>query len=125
MVILDTSIIIDHLRQTGKKSFLQALIEKLPGETFALSVITIQELYEGQSTRDKDRENHLLILLSQFKIVPYDYNVAELAGKITRDTKPLVSFADAAIAATTIINGCQLYTLDKKDFSSINNLELI
>lgn len=42
-----------------------------------------------------------------------------------RDTKPGIQFADAAIAATAIINNARLATLDKKDFQGIKNLELV
>lgn len=125
MVILDTNIVIDHLRQPGKKSHLETLLQKLPQQTFAISVISVQELYEGQSTKNKNQEDNLLAILSPLKILPYNYDVAELAGRIIRDAKHPMVFADAAIAATAIINGSQLFTLDKKVFSKIKGLNLL
>ncbi len=41
-----------------------------------------------------------------------------------RDSKTPIQFADAAIAATAIINGAELYTLNKKDFEKIPGLLL-
>jgi len=60
--------------------------------------------------------------LALFQILPYTSEVAQLAGEIARDLRRSISFADAAIAATTIINGGELCTLDKKDFLGIEDL---
>lgn len=124
MVILDTSIIIDHLRQAGKKSSLDKLVEQAPKQSLAISTITIQELYEGTSTRDESKEKDLLVVISPLRILPYSYDIAKLAGEIIRDQKPNLGFADVAIAATVIFNEAQFLTLNKKDFEGIENLLL-
>jgi len=36
-----------------------------------------------------------------------------------------IELADAGIAATAIVNGCELFTLNKKDFKGIEGLKLI
>ena len=125
MVILDTGIIIDHLRlaKNSQNSILIRIVKQKPKETLALSIISVQELYEGQSTQDEDKEQALLATISPLRILPYTYEVAELAGKIARDLKQSIELADAAIAATAITNGCQLLTLNKKDFANIKNLD--
>lgn len=126
MVILDTNIIIDHIRQHGKKdSALLEIAKKQPKETLALSVISIQELYEGRSTREEEKEKQLLATISPLKILPYNYETAKLAGKLARDLDRPVELADAAIAATAIENGAPLLTLNKKVFRNIKNLELL
>ena len=125
MVILDTNIIIDHLQLSQQKeSQLMRLVKSNPKETLALSVISVQELYEGISTRSQDKEQYLLATISPLKIVPYTYEVAQLAGEIARDRNRPIELADAAIAATAILNGAQLYTLNAKDFKDIPQLEL-
>lgn len=124
MVILDTNIIIDQLRRPPKESYLFKLAQKLSKESFALSVISVQELYAGLSTRDERRETMMLATISPVKILPYTYETAQLAGEIIRDLNRPIEFADAAIAATAVIAGCSLVTLNKKDFSSIGDLEL-
>jgi len=125
MVIIDTNIIIDHLRRKNKKdSLLITIFKKFSKDELAISVVTIQELFEGKSTIDPQKEKMLLEILSLFQILPYSSEVAELAGKIARDFGP-IEFADATIAATAIINDSQLITLNKKDFIKIENLEFL
>jgi len=125
MVILDTNIIIDHLRysKTGE-SMLLRLVKQIPKEELAISVLSVQELYEGISTRDKQKEEYLLTTISPLKVLSYSYEVAQLAGEIARDLKRPIEFVDVAIAATTIINGGELLTLNLKDFALIDNLRL-
>ena len=126
MVILDTSIIIDHLRQEkSRESHLLKFSKKKPKENLALSVISVQELYEGKSTKKENKEHFLLSTITPLRILPYTYEVAQLAGEIARDLSGLIEFADAAIAATAILNGCQLLTLNKKHFEKITDLEMV
>jgi len=126
MVILDTSIIIDHLRLKAKsKSKLLALAEKNLKEELAISLISIQELYEGQSTKKQEEEKMLLATISPLRVLSYTYEVAKLAGEIARDLKRPIELADAAIAATAVINGGQLATLNKKDFREIKGLIMV
>lgn len=127
MVVLDTNIIIDHLRlQAGQaESKLMVLVKTKPKEVLAISMLTIQELYEGRSTRDAQKEQYLLATISPLKILPYNYEVAKLAGEIARDVDRPIELADAGIAATTILNGGELFTLNLKDFTDIDNLRLL
>lgn len=125
MVILDTSIIIDHLRRPPKESFLYKLAKETPKESWALSMISVQELYEGQSTSEEEKEVLMLATIGSLKILPYTFDVAQLAGEIARDLDRPIEFADAAIAATAIVNGGQLATLNKKDFMGISDLEIL
>jgi predicted nucleic acid-binding protein len=126
MVVLDTNIIIDHLRLQGSaESKLMTLVKTKPKEVLAVSMITIQELYEGRSTRDSQKEQYLLATISPLKILPYNYEVAKLAGEIARDVDRPIELADTGIAATAILNGCELFTLNLKDFSGIDNLRLL
>jgi len=126
MVIIDTSIIIEHLRlPKNKKSTLIKLVEQKPKEVIAISIITIQELYEGQSTKNKNKEQSLLATIAPLKILPYTFEIAQFAGKIARDIKKPIEMADAAIAATTILNNGELVTLNKKDFLGIKDLKIL
>jgi predicted nucleic acid-binding protein len=126
MVVLDTNIIIDHLRLANKQeSALIKFVKKHPKETLTISVISVQELYEGKSTKNRQKEQALLAVISPLKILPYTYEIAKLAGKIARDlSEPIeLALADAAIAATTIFNEGKLFTLNKKDFQKIPHLK--
>ncbi len=125
MVILDTSVIIDHLRRRPEESLLIKLFESHSEQSFGVSVISIQELYEGKSTKDELEENHLLSTLGSMEILPYNLDISKMAGKIARDSKIPIDFADAAIAATTIASGGELFTLNEKHFKDIPDLEMI
>lgn len=127
MVIIDTNIIIDHLRLQSRdaESKLMVLAKTRPKEVLAISMLTVQELYEGRSTSDAQKEQYLLATISPLRILPYNYDVAKLAGEIARDIERSIELADAAIAATAILNGCELATLNVKDFSDIDKLRLL
>jgi predicted nucleic acid-binding protein len=127
MVVLDTSIIIDHLRlkNVHNQSMLEKIAHTLPKEALCISVITVQELYEGLSTRDIEKEKYLLSTISPLRIIPYTYEIAQKAGEIARDLSRPIETADAAIAATAIINGADFATINTKDFRGISELALL
>ncbi len=126
MVILDTNIIIDHLRlQEKRESVLLKFVEKHPREELALAMVSLQELYEGTSTRKRRKEQALLAVIAPLRVLPYTYEIAKLAGIIARDLPRPMELADAAIAATAVTNGAKLLTLNKKDFQNIAGLELV
>ena len=126
MVVLDTNVIIDHLRQSNTTidTHLMEVAKKISKESLAISVISIQELYEGKSTRNKSKEMYLLTTISALKILPYTYEIAISAGEIARALNRSTDLSYAAIAATCIINSAELFTLNAKHFKNINNLEL-
>ena len=124
VVLLDTNIIIDHLRQPSGKSILSLLVQN-PSYELQISVISMQELYTGSSTLHIQKEKDLVTTTSQFHIVSYTYEIAKLAGTIERDLKKPIGFADAAIAATAITNGAALATLNERDFAGIESLTLM
>ena len=123
MVVLDTSVIIAHLRQKTKDSLLRRLAVKYKNQ-MAISVVTLQELYEGQSTRDQIKENYMLSILTPLKILPYTEEVAKLAGILGRDNQTSADLADLAIAATAIVYKTPLATINTKHFSSLKDLDL-
>ena len=124
MVIIDTNIIIDHLRRPSNDSILSVLSKKYGGEEIGISVVSIQELYEGKSTIVPTKETQMMAVIGQLNVLPYDIDVARLAGKITRDSKIIIDLADAVVAATTIIHEGELLTLNTKHFQGIPNLKL-
>jgi len=127
MVIIDTSVIIDHLRSVNdkKNTVLVNFVKNHPKEILAISLLSIQELYEGQSTKFKLKEQQLLAIISPLKILDYTFEIAQKAGKLARDLPQNISLADAAIATTCMVYDCGLLTLDKKDFGQIKGLNLV
>lgn len=125
MVILDTNIIIDHLRQSGsKESFLEMIVKREGSKALFISMITLQELYEGKSTKEEEKLQDMLTILSPISIIDYTKEIAVLAGKIARDLKLPIEFADVAIAASALFHGATLFTLNRKHFKDIPDLEL-
>ena len=127
MVVLDTNVIIDHLRlqEASKESSLMKLAREKPKETLAISILSVQELYEGKSTMDTQKEQYMLATISPLKILPYTYEVAKLAGELARDLGRPIELADAGIAATAILNGGKLCTANTKDLVGIEKLQLV
>ena len=101
------------------------IVKDYPNETLAISIISIQELYEGKSTQDKKKEQFLVDTLKPLEILAYTEDIAKLAGTLARDLARPIELADAAIAATVIINQATLFTLNKKDFKDIKKLKLL
>lgn len=126
MVIIDTNILIDHLRQTSRPATIYAqLLKKYTKKHLAISSITVQELYIGQSTKNNHQHQALVKLLKELKIYSHTVSIAKLGGEITRDRKDQIKFADAAIAATAIHYNAHLATLNAKDFVGIPHLNLL
>jgi predicted nucleic acid-binding protein len=122
MVIIDTSVIINFLHQKDKKTTLLRLVENLGKKNLAISIITVQEIYSGRSAGLVKEEDIIRALFGSLEILPYNFETAKLAGEIVRNNQ--ISFADAAIAATSLFYGAQLATLNPKDFEKIAGLEL-
>ena len=123
MVILDTNLLIEHLRMGHKSLRLEKLLDKYGIDNLSVSTVSIQELFSGASSIKQ--ENEILALLATLKIWVYDHESAKKAGEIERDFVREIEFADAAIAATCVINKCQLATLNRKDFEGIKGLEMV
>lgn len=123
-VLIDTSIIIGHLRVSDKqdlKSQLQTIIENKSIIPF-ISTTTIQELFAGQSSKNTIKEGEIKKLLGLFRIVPVTSKIAELAGKLMRDNQTIIKFADAQIMSTAILEKAYLATGNVKDFTKIKGV---
>ena len=58
----------------------------------------------------------MLATISPLRILPYTYEIAEMAGKIARDLKQPLEFADVAIAATALFNWRKNLDFKQKTF---------
>jgi predicted nucleic acid-binding protein len=126
MVIIDSNIIIDHIRQPkNSPTLLKTCLKQYKRTNLSITVITIQELFAGQSTRIASNQNIISKSLSGIKIFNFTQSIAKLAGELMRDSKNNLKFADAAIAATAIHYGASLATLNTKDFKGIPDLDLL
>ena len=121
-ILIDTSIIIDHLRLKDKN---QTILYKLFQSKYNLfaSILTHTETYAGKSIWEKEAaRSQLKNVLSGIKIIPLEEDVSEKAGEIS--TQYNLEIIDAIIAATALENKLTLATLNTKDFKNIKGLKL-
>lgn len=122
-IFLDTSIIIDYLRQSNNPDTILTKLSK-KYDHFYVSDITIAELFSGKFIwRHPEKKETLEKLLSAIKSYPTTKDIAILAGKIR--AKYNIALLDAIIAATAIQYKLPLATFNTKDFSPISLLEII
>lgn len=120
-LLIDTSIVIDYLRQKDKGSTIQVNLER-KFKLFA-SIITHTESYSGKSIWEKSQAKEILKkLLAGIQILPTTEEISEKAGEIR--AKYNTSLADAIVAATAIHHKLTLATLNVNDFAKIKGLNL-
>ncbi|GDX79249.1 ribonuclease VapC [Deltaproteobacteria bacterium] len=106
--LLDSCILIDHLR--GNSAATEFLLST-PGA--AISHITWIEVMVGAT--DAAGERPLRALLSGFRVLPVDGEVAEEAVRLRRSRR--VKLPDAIIWATARVHRLELATRNTKDFT--------
>jgi predicted nucleic acid-binding protein len=108
-LLIDTDVFIDHLRGTAAI--------RPANHRLHYSVITRAELFAGNSATNLTTQ-----LLSPFRELPVDRDIAERAGRLVREFG--LRLLDALIAATAIEHGLQLSTRNVKDFNQVRGLRL-
>lgn len=108
-ILVDTDLFVDHLRGSHEL--------KPSKHRLHYSVITRAELFAGNPAA-----NLVSILLSPFREIPVDRDVAERAGRIRRESG--IRMPDALIAATAIEHGLALATRNRTDFDKVRGLRL-
>ncbi len=122
MVICDTNIVIELIKNNKE---IKSKIKKIGTDNLAISAITVGELYYGafNKTEMLRIEKHL----KHYQIIPLTPQVTkifiELMHSFSLSHKPFIG--DILIAATTIANKMELYTLNVKDFNYISKIKLI
>jgi tRNA(fMet)-specific endonuclease VapC len=105
-VLLDTDVLIDHLRG----------YRRLGKDNTAISVITRTELFAG-GEREEDAVD---TLLEDCEEVVVDASIARRAGRIKRHTG--LKIADALIAATALEHDLPLMTRNLRHFERVAGL---
>lgn len=120
-VVLDTSILVDHLR--GDERALRTLSAlDAEGERLTASVVTKIELLAGMRSSERRRTR---ALLDAVRWIDVDDDLAERAGALARKyvrSHPGVDVADYVIAATTERLGADLLTCNRKHFPMFPDL---
>lgn len=121
-VVLDTNIIIDHLRGVPEAREQLRNIENGLFEGY-ISTITVMVLLSAPRISEQ-RYEAIKNLLEAFENIPVDKKIATIAGMLlskyraTHGIDPL----DALIAATALANEAVLFTLNKKHFRFVDGL---
>jgi len=122
--LIDTSIIIEHLRKSDKhRSTLYGIPHHV--ELF-ISSVTLFELQAGAT--DSAKQQDIKTVLYDMGILPLDESVAEEAGKLYRTLKATnnqLEIRDLFIAATALANKLPILTLNRKHFELVKGLRLV
>lgn len=121
MIVVDTSVLIDHLR--GDERARTALSEAMQNrERLHGSVMSKVEVLAGMRDEEEKGTRRLLDLLDW---VPVTDPIAERAGELARvylSSHPGVDPVDYVIAATTDYLGAELWTRNSKHFPMFEGL---
>ena len=121
-LVLDTSILIDHLRGGDKwKKILKTLEEEAE---FFIPTIVFFELYSGKSSQDPKTSHRILNLVNAFQRIELNEKIATRAGQIYRDINKTLEVPDYIIAASALELGATVLTLNRKHFEQIPHLGL-
>lgn len=118
-VLLDTNIVIDHLRGRQAATSYVSSLRRPP----ALSVITVMEIYAGARNRDEERQIDRLV--SGSKLLDVTADIARVAGQFIKhyERSHGLDDADALIAATAEHHALALATLNVKHFPMLRGLK--
>ncbi len=117
-VVIDTDIVIDFLR--GDKQAISHF--KAQSEAICFSSITVAEIHAG--TKSKKEEAEIERLFSLFPVFAVTTEIAREAGKLVNRYRPShsVEIPDAIIAATCLVSGWALHTLNVKHYPIFKGL---
>lgn len=129
MVLLDSSVLIDFLRE--KETAIQA-INKLSDNEWAISIITFAEIELGFSLlgakgEEKHRKFSQMIENQSIILLPFDKSIASsyanIQAKLKKTGRTLSQF-DGIIAATAIVHNIPLLTSDR-GFKRVKKLKIL
>ena len=119
MILLDTNIVIEFLRESSTAVAWFDALDERP----AISAVSVLELYAGvRSQRD---ERDIVALRQQLICLPIVEDIGERAGSIMRHFHKShgIDIPDAIIAATAEHHGLRLATLNVKHFPMFPKLK--
>lgn len=121
VILCDTNILIELYKNNP---IIISELRKIGSKQIAISSITQAELYYG--ALNKQELLKIKRHLSQLEILVMDRIVSERFIQLMESyaLSHKLTIPDAIIAATALVNNLDLYSLNKKDFRFISNLNL-
>lgn len=124
LILLDTSILIEYFRKQDKeRSELFSLVKK--GYSPRISAITEFEIYAGVVETQRPFWE---ALLERVEVLPFGsaeaHSAVSLQLELKRSRKQL-DLPDLLIAATAMVNGLPIATLNRKHFERVPGLSVI
>jgi len=126
MIILDTNIVSESLKQNRSRSVMDWL-DQQRGESLYLTAVSLSELTFGieilpGGKRRRFLSDALSMLLLRFfdeRILPFDKHAAIVYGALVAEARAAgktVSVADGQIASIAKVHGCVVATRDSQPF---------
>jgi predicted nucleic acid-binding protein len=109
-LLVDTDVFVDHLRGARRL--------RVDADRISYSVITRCELFAGKGADEQE----LSRLLAPFAELMVERDVAEVAGRVRRETG--IRTPDALIAATALRHGLILTTRNLRHFQVVDGLQV-
>lgn len=122
-VVLDTNILVNHLRQPRKMTVFRKLLLKKQKVEILLPAVVLTELYVGESAAKASAEKKIREILRKTNLVLADEEISQKAGVLMRE-HPHLYLADALVAATALNRKAFLCTFNKTHFEKITGLRL-
>lgn len=121
MILLDTCIVIDYLRN---KPAVVDFIDRAGKSNFTLTTVVIIELYKG--VRDRVELRTLQKEIQFFGLIEIDNEVSIVATKLAENysLSHRMGLGDCLIAATALVYDLELLTYNLKDFRFIPTLKV-
>lgn len=124
LILLDTSVLIDYFRKQDKeRSQLLGLVRQ--GYNPKISAITEYEIYSGAFEIQRPFWE---TLLERIEVLPFGSAEAHRAVSLQKDLKRVrkqLDLPDLLIAATALVHGLPIATLNRKHFERVPGLTVI
>ena len=120
-ILIDTSVFIEYARTNA--GLLEEVLLTAQRERCKLytSCLTLYEFWRGSSMQRAEIREKAEILFRDIVVLPCTAEIAKHAGTLDRERYDGV---DSIIAATAVIHDLRLATLNSKDFSIYEEIEL-
>jgi predicted nucleic acid-binding protein len=123
-ILIDTSIIIDHLRKQNKQN--SVLFISIDKYLFNISTVVEFEIFLGAT--DKKKLQDVMDIMQLCVSLPLTSDIAQQSAAIYQKLKKqniLIEIRDIFIAATAIVHDLPFMTLNNKHFERIETRELV